>query len=784
MRLILFSVFLIVSLIGAKKCNAQTGTFIWTNGAPTTNPGASGARFAVDRATFRWYEWVSGTTWVGSGDRIQSITGCSAPSYTPAIRQSWVVINNCDPNPELYAWNGTAWKLVEGGGDGGLSLPDSQIGYGTGSSVSSSSNLTYSSGVLGVNGRIELSNSSQNTNIGLAAGASTGGNTSINIGYIAGQFDTSNYSVNIGALSGRYNKGNFSIFNGLLAGEKNTGAGSIGLGTYSLRRNIGFNCISIGDGSSALKIGGNKTIAIGGEALGGSIFSEEGIYIGNRAGFWQRGRANTMVGYSANDQGFFGDFNCLYGSQASHDNYSSNRLCGFGAYSLYNIQTLFPEKGDLITGVSYMIGFVGTTNWLSIGATSDTAFHVFTYNGVAATGNGNVRDITSNADGNLGIGDHAGYFVGRGKKGVYIGDNVAYNEYYRNLSDVLVIENSNSDTALISGSFNGNKVGVNKKVKDLTHNFEVDGTVSFQNISTKDGSHTDAIYQNPTTGEIAYGDAPNFALGSGSVAFGDGTNLTEDNTNFFWDNTNKRLGIANPPSITEQITVNGSISNNFRYLYRHPSTNAVVGEFGAANNFNNGAITDMGFRTTGNILFGGTGTANSSLFIANGGNIGIGDITSNPTYPLHLKKSAKSIRMSIWADNGSGEITAPNLPGIEFQGGGGAIYGGITGVDRSANLLEGGVSIFADPDIRTPTRTSRFFVDGANGNVRIGTGITTGQTEKLLVDGDIKASGAIIPGRWTTATRPTPAANTNPIGFNTDTGKHEGWDGSAWNSFY
>lgn len=115
MRLILFVVFLIVNLIGAKKCNAQTGTFIWTNGAPTTNPGASGARFAVDRATFRWYEWVSGTTWIGSGDRIQQISGCSAPNYTPGIHNSFVVVNSCT-NPEIYIWNGASWAMPPSGG--------------------------------------------------------------------------------------------------------------------------------------------------------------------------------------------------------------------------------------------------------------------------------------------------------------------------------------------------------------------------------------------------------------------------------------------------------------------------------------------------------------------------------------------------------------------------------------------------------------------------------------------------------------------------------------------
>jgi hypothetical protein len=116
MRLLFLSIFLIVNLLGAKDCKAQgPGTFQWTNGAPNNNPGLSGAKFAVDKNTYRWYEWVSGTSWVQSGDRIQQISGCAAPAYTPTIHNAYFVVNGCT-EPEFYYWNGTAWKLLNGGG--------------------------------------------------------------------------------------------------------------------------------------------------------------------------------------------------------------------------------------------------------------------------------------------------------------------------------------------------------------------------------------------------------------------------------------------------------------------------------------------------------------------------------------------------------------------------------------------------------------------------------------------------------------------------------------------
>jgi hypothetical protein len=68
-------------------------------------------------------------------------------------------------------------------------------------------------------------------------------------------------------------------------------------------------------------------------------------------------------------------------------------------------------------------------------------------------------------------------------------------------------------------------------------------------------------------------------------------------------------------------------------------------------------------------------------------------------------------------------------------------------------------------------------MDGQFG--RFGVGVAD-PTTSLDVSGDIKASGSIITGRWTTAARPTPAANTNPIGFNTDLGSLENYDGITW----
>jgi hypothetical protein len=194
MRLLFLSIFLIVNLLGAKDCKAQTGTFIWTNGAPTTNPGASGARFAVDRATFRWYEWVSGTSWVQSGDRIQRISGCSAPAYTPTIHNAYFVVNGCT-EPEFYYWNGTAWKLLNGGGG---------ATYTAGSGIAISGTNVISNTAPNVNQTISTSGSAGNITL-----SNGGGTLNLNVN------DADASPTNeIQTLSTNGNAGNITLSNG------------------------------------------------------------------------------------------------------------------------------------------------------------------------------------------------------------------------------------------------------------------------------------------------------------------------------------------------------------------------------------------------------------------------------------------------------------------------------------------------------------------------------------------------------------------------------------------
>ncbi len=103
--------------IFAQNNVVKTAGVTYTAGAPTFTPGRTGSQVAIDTVTGFWYEH-NGTSWSASGYRVQTISGCSAPAYTPAKYQSRLVINACSAGqggPELYYYTGSAWLQINEG---------------------------------------------------------------------------------------------------------------------------------------------------------------------------------------------------------------------------------------------------------------------------------------------------------------------------------------------------------------------------------------------------------------------------------------------------------------------------------------------------------------------------------------------------------------------------------------------------------------------------------------------------------------------------------------------
>ncbi len=84
---------------------------IYTDGPPGVTVDVDHySEIAIDTTTGEWYEYQrDGGTWEKAGHRIQSISGSSAPGYTPGDKQAHIVINAAN---ELYRWDGAAWVLL------------------------------------------------------------------------------------------------------------------------------------------------------------------------------------------------------------------------------------------------------------------------------------------------------------------------------------------------------------------------------------------------------------------------------------------------------------------------------------------------------------------------------------------------------------------------------------------------------------------------------------------------------------------------------------------------
>lgn len=117
---ILFSLF---ALSGSAQI-VKTAGIPYTATTPSHTPSASGSAWAIDTANLDLYAYYGGT-WNLAGERIQTISGCAAPAYTPGKGQSLFVINGCD---SLYYYRSGAWVRINAGGGGGGGITDGDKG--------------------------------------------------------------------------------------------------------------------------------------------------------------------------------------------------------------------------------------------------------------------------------------------------------------------------------------------------------------------------------------------------------------------------------------------------------------------------------------------------------------------------------------------------------------------------------------------------------------------------------------------------------------------------------
>ena len=236
------------------------------------------------------------------------------------------------------------------------------------------------------------------------------------------------------------------------------------------------------------------------------------------------------------------------------------------------------------------------------------------------------------------------------------------------------------------------------------------------------------------------------SLISGSVLFSNGTTIAQDNAQFFWDDTNNRLGIGTSTP-GDKLEVNGNIFasgvNSIGTLTRYNSLGgvAMIGLSG------NAYATIQAYSNAG-------GTGKSLAINPSGGNVGIG--TTAPTAKLHIAAPGAlstdiALRVRNSADtadlmvvNGLGNVgigtSSPSSKLDVTSTSAGAIVNNITVQNLSGTIgTEAGI-FFAPTASTSNSRGARITAIQEDGNNNIGLKFYTGSgatiTEKMRILAD------------------------------------------------
>ncbi len=268
-----------------------------------------------------------------------------------------------------------------------------------------------------------------------------------------------------------------------------------------------------------------------------------------------------------------------------------------------------------------------------------------------------------------------------------------------------------------------------------------------------------------------------------SVIFAGATGFEQDNTNFRWDKTNKRLGIGATPSYKIHVSGGDSITGYFTSsagstrLGVNNATNTGVGFYvGGALKWSQAVVNGGGAGTNPDLVFYNDQTSTNALWIdGNNNNVSIGLVAPSTTNKLHVTStyttSASRIAYFLGTSgtsgievrtNGNAQYMARSSTHanseLRFQqySDGNAYFGTVT----MSGTLSNSLYIRTSADSGTNTGSIYFQISGTQKAQISSTGISIG-------------SGAVTPSAYLTLGAGTATAGTAPMkltsGTNTTT---------------
>jgi hypothetical protein len=285
----------------------------------------------------------------------------------------------------------------------------------------------------------------------------TTGRSNIFMGYQSGYNNYDGYNnIFFGNKAGFTNSGGYrNIFFGENAGSDNTvGHQNIFIGTYSGTSNIdGHNNTFLGFSAGLMHTGGDDNVYIGSDAGFNSGNSYRNVFIGPRAGRSADGLSGSIfIGYLAGEATTTANYNTIIGNEAAKLNVSGVSNTIIGSKSAWK-----KASGGYNVYVGDNTGWNDTGGALNTYIGSQSGYSIVGGVGNSFLGRETGKNKTAGSY-NVFLGWQAGMGNGSGSYNVFIGRSAGSAETGSNL---LYIENSDSDTPLIYGDFDIDSVSIN-----------------------------------------------------------------------------------------------------------------------------------------------------------------------------------------------------------------------------------------------------------------------------------------------------------------------------------
>ena len=274
---------------------------------------------------------------------------------------------------------------------------------------------------------------------------------------------------------------------------------------------------------------------------------------------------------------------------------------------------------------------------------------------------------------------------------------------------------------------------------------------------------------------------------SGAIQFSNGSAFASDATNFFWDNTNKRLGVGtNTP--TSPFTLIGSsqfgnavgsgsieIFDGYYSMSLGKSTSIYNPNTNATRIFMNASQTFVD-NTSGNFQFRSAGTTVMNL---QSGNFAVGNGSDSILARTHIKGSGStSATTSLLVQNSAGSILLR------------ATDDGIVAVGTGATLrLIGGPNprIRGYNDISIEDDSDVHLKGIFGGNTRLPKAVIVGANTTQIASAQLQVDSTIagfLPPRMTTTQKNAITAVAGLVVYDSTTNKLQCYNGSTWNDLF